>query len=492
MFIWYTAPTFAAALLFWLLAAYILTRSSRNAISIAAVTAVGSTAAFLLGEAMEANASGPDEWLAWARGARWTPPVATVAWYWLTALLIREQEAEAARRYLRIVGYPLGLLFGVIGLIFAAAVYVDDILWVWSEGPYAATEAASYLPYSVPGGPLHAAFVPFVLATAIAASLNLVLAWRASSWAGRHGRFTWLLVSSLLFLPEVGSLTTHHFYRIALPTWLNHLALALAMAVMAANIAAYDHLRHGRTIRLDLLYFLSAWALIGAAFAPLFILAGGGYSFRLLGLLAVTLALAILAHALADPARRVFDPLFFGPEVQRLRSNLAAVAQDAALTRSENFGALLSQAQAEIAEVSREHLVRLTAEALRRLNDPAALAECGLITRLPRTLAAACATGANGQEGTDTPLRQARAMREVLARAIERLKPPDRDAALGAPESLQYHILREEYLLGKPNNQIMTRHSISEGTFHRNRRRAVAILAQELAREEEKQPIQQL
>ena len=76
----------------------------------------------------------------------------------------------------------------------------------------------------------------------------------------------------------------------------------------------------------------------------------------------------------------------------------------------------------------------------------------------------------------------------MIARAIERLKPPDRTPTLGAPEALQYYILREEYLLGMPNNQIMTRHSISEGTFHRNRRRAVAVLAQELAEEEERQP----
>ena len=82
-------------------------------------------------------------------------------------------------------------------------------------------------------------------------------------------------------------------------------------------------------------------------------------------------------------------------------------------------------------------------------------------------------------------------MREVLARAIERLKPPDRAPALGAPEALQYHILREEYLLGLPNTQILTRHSISEGTFHRHRRRAIAILARELEQEEVRQPLTQ-
>jgi hypothetical protein len=349
-------------------------------------------------------------------------------------------------------------------------------------------EEGSYVRYFVPKGDLYPWFIGFILVAALGSLVNLVLAWRLSSREGRDRRFAWLLVSALLFIPEVVSVTTYHFYGRALPTWFNHLALAVAMAVMAANITAYQHLRHGQTIRLDLFYFLVAWSLICVTFAPLFLIVGGGYTFQLLGLLLFTLVLAILAHAAADPFRRFLDRFFFGREVQLLRSQLSSVVHGAALTRDENLGALLSQAQANLAEVSREHFVRLTEEALRRLNNPAALAECGLIDRLPRTLAAAAALGRDGelpgQAREATPLEQARAVREVLAEAIERLKPPD-----GVPEALQFHILREEYLLGRPNKQIMTRHSISEGTFHRNRRRAIAVLAVELARQEEQLPI---
>jgi hypothetical protein len=61
-----------------------------------------------------------------------------------------------------------------------------------------------------------------------------------------------------------------------------------------------------------------------------------------------------------------------------------------------------------------------------------------------------------------------------------------------SPILREYYILREEYLLGMPTSQTMTRHSVGEGTFHRNRRRAVAALAQELGQEEEKQPAEQL
>ena len=36
-----------------------------------------------------------------------------------------------------------------------------------------------------------------------------------------------------------------------------------------------------------------------------------------------------------------------------------------------------------------------------------------------------------------------------------------------------------------PNKQVAIRHGISEATFHRNRRDAVAVLARELAKQEE-------
>lgn len=128
---------------------------------------------------------------------------------------------------------------------------------------------------------------------------------------------------------------------VALPTWFNHLSLAAAMAVMATNVAAYHHLRHVQTIRADLLYFVAAWAAACAGLAPIFLLVGG-YSFQVLSLLTVTIALLILAQALADPVRRDLDSLFFGSDVQRLRSSLSSIVQDAGLAQDHNFGALLS------------------------------------------------------------------------------------------------------------------------------------------------------
>jgi hypothetical protein len=141
-------------------------------------------------------------------------------------------------------------------------------------------------------------------------------------------------------------------------------------------------------------------------------------------------------------------------------------------------------------EVPLEDLVRLTEEALRRLNNPALLAASGLIARLPLTVAAALERGA--AEGAPSPLEQARGLRLALEASIERLKPGPRNGdPPGEFELLQYSIIHEEYVRGRPNNQIMARLSIGEGTFHRYRRQGIRALAGDLATQEHHAPAQE-
>ena len=135
---------------------------------------------------------------------------------------------------------------------------------------------------------------------------------------------------------------------------------------------------------------------------------------------------------------------------------------------------------------SSEGFPRLVEEALRQLNNPDALSRCELIHRLHGTLAAALSQlSNNGALADPGPLDQAQALREVLVSAIERLKPPGEHIRAGAPEALQYHILHEEYVLDKFTRYIMTRHSISESNFHRNRRAAISAVARHLETQEE-------
>ena len=76
-------------------------------------------------------------------------------------------------------------------------------------------------------------------------------------------------------------------------------------------------------------------------------------------------------------------------------------------------------------------------------------------------------------------------MRSALIATVERMKPIEDGVGPESPAALQYRILQEEYLQGLLNKQIMTRHSISEGTFNRNRRQAIRMLAEELAKQEQ-------
>ena len=118
-------------------------------------------------------------------------------------------------------------------------------------------------------------------------------------------------------------------------------------------------------------------------------------------------------------------------------------------------------------------LRRMVQDALQHLNNLAALSQCELVFLLPRTL------------GEITPLEKAQALREVLIAAMERLKPPGEATRAGAPEALQYHILYEAYVQGKPVAYILTRHNIADSTYHRNRRDAIDLVGGHVLSQEE-------
>ena len=479
---WYSLPTLGAMLLFWLLAAYVLTRSPRSAISLTAVAAQVATAAYLLGQGMAANAATADEWISWVRPLQWGAAAAPTLWYWLTVLLLQEQPFATAHRYLRWVGYPLGVLLALGSAILAGCIYVDDSLYRWSAIASSPPDAGAYVRFILPTGPLYPAFSTLIALATLTAAGNVVLALRLPLEQERRRRFGWLLLAAVLFIVGANALSVVNLVTLAgVPTWLGHIVLAAAMIAMAWNVAAYSLLFKGQVIRTDFLYFLTAIGLICGIYALFFLAAGLQYSFQLVGVAVVTLVLVIITHALVDIGRQALDRVFYGSDVRHLRANLASTIQNAAMTPS--LPAVLAEAQQEIAQVTTEYLVRLTEQALRRLNSPAALADCELVERIPRVIATTQGGSDAAGLGTLTPLERARALRETLTAAIERLKPPDGDAA-GTPAGVQYAILREEYLLGLLNKQIMARHSLSEGTFHRNRRQAIETLARELESQE--------
>ena len=118
-------------------------------------------------------------------------------------------------------------------------------------------------------------------------------------------------------------------------------------------------------------------------------------------------------------------------------------------------------------------------EALRRLDDTAALSRSQLISLLPRTLTHI------GVASPPTALEKAQSLREALIAAIERLKPPGDAVGLASPPALQYHILHEAYVQRRPVAYILTRLSIAEATYFRNRKAAIDALTRHLLSREE-------
>jgi hypothetical protein len=179
----------------------------------------------------------------------------------------------------------------------------------------------------------------------------------------------------------------------------------------------------------------------------------------------------------------LFDRLFYGPTVRRSRLELDTLAERvarqpdelAALTEVREGVEALVRAQtpplgAAAVGGAPTDLRVLVEGALRHLNDLPTLSQHPLLDRL---------TG----EGA-TAIDRGTWLRERLAEAIERLRPPGEPPARGSSAGpgafLHYLVLREAYLEGRLNKQIMQRYYLSEGTFHRARRRAIDAVATDL------------
>lgn len=484
VFNWATLPTFAVMLLFWLLAAYILTRGPRGPVSLAAAGAQAAAAAFLFGQGMQANATAVADWGPWERNLIWGAVLAPALWYWLTYLLLSEQRSPRTAAYTRRIALPLCVVFAALSVAVIALMYSDDLIFRWNAPVLLPASSVFYSHFRVPEGPLYWLFMVLLAGTTVAAPVNIGLGWHVEPDPSRRKRLAWLLLSALLFLLGANTLGIASSTRLV-GDWANipsHLALGAAMLIMVWNVAAYSLLLKGQVIRRDALYFLVSLSLVCLLYTAVFLsLAHVTYSFQLLGAFLGVLILAVLSHALIDVGRHWLDRLFFSGEVRALRSNLSGAVQDAALT--PRLGDVISDAQRELDQAAATHLARITEDALRRLNNPAALAACDLAAQIRLVLAAAAVEEAGVVAGELTPLQRARLLRATLLQTIDSLKPSTAEAL--SPAALHHEILREEYVDGIPNRQIMLRHSISESTFHRIRRDAILILARELSEQED-------
>jgi hypothetical protein len=111
---------------------------------------------------------------------------------------------------------------------------------------------------------------------------------------------------------------------------------------------------------------------------------------------------------------------------------------------------------------------------LQHLSDYILLGQSGLVEEL--------------MIGGATHIERGKAVRDNLLQAIESLRP-DRTRPTGIPprEWHSYIILHDAYVEDVPNRDIMSQLYVSEGTFHRQRRKALRAVARSLV--EAKQPM---
>jgi hypothetical protein len=117
---------------------------------------------------------------------------------------------------------------------------------------------------------------------------------------------------------------------------------------------------------------------------------------------------------------------------------------------------------------------RSVEEALRNLYDYAYLADSAL-AKLKRVQTSISNSG-------NTHLDRGKLVYQTILEALEKLRPPGELPREPIPRQwYPYLILYNAYLENKPNNEIMSRLYISEGTFNRTRRSAIRSLARVLS-----------
>jgi hypothetical protein len=492
-----SALLYGGVLLVWALALYVATRSEGGGrIPVLTVLAMVALSVYLLGQAIADIAPSVVVWARWL-AATW-PGAALAPALWASlalAMLVQEGPIESRTR---LAGWfwPVSGILIAIGAALAVLGTSTNLVEDWSDpinlsGPLEVGTGG--LPH-VPDGALFPIF-------RIYASVCVVVAL-ASFWSARgasepgtplRARFDGLLGTSVLFLLGVLELVwvSTTWGTTGLP---GHLLVILGMLLFGWNIARYGALLTGEVVRADVLaYALTTVGIIVVygGLAAILVPREFDWLARLLPILLLIMA----THVLAETRGNLLDRWLFEPVVATLRGQLRLQANR--VVRQPDPVTALADVQQNLADVIRAQETRVDLEpppasdgavseptaasaptdfrllvegALRHLDDPPALSQHPLLAAVRLDMA--------------SPLENAAALRSELVRAVERLRPsgprptPGSDGRRGG--WLPYLVLYEAYVETRPNKQIMQRYYVSEGTFHRTRRRAIDAVATDL------------
>lgn len=238
------------------------------------------------------------------------PTLSAALWYHLSVVFV---PSSTWRRLLVPLGYGLA----------AVCIFLLNQTELIFVGPGGGT---SIVTAEVPTGPLYPIPGALLLGWPVLGLWNFNTALQASPPAVRS-QVMILRVAAMVTVGSVMYLLLPELARIAVPTLLGDLGLALAVTLIGYALARYNAFLEGRATTADLPY-----ASVAMAVTVLSYLAVTSLSYRFYGipLAALTLlfVLVIVSHTLYDGFRSQLDRLFYRRSLARLRRGLRVLAQD--------------------------------------------------------------------------------------------------------------------------------------------------------------------
>jgi hypothetical protein len=465
----------AGAVLVWALALYVASRSPTRRVSLLSAAAMLCLAIYLMGEALGALATDLPTWAAWLRRTWWAPSLALPIWLTLSLALTIEEGPPAWSNAARKSFVPVAVASISIGAIFGALGVFSTQVQNWNA-PFTLGDDPALGVRHIPASQLLPLFQLFALICLVWPAFNLGMLWRVSPpGSPLRSRFAWLTASACLFLAGGAwvVIASGIFRFVGLP---GQLLLVVGMLILGWNMARYGALVAGEQVLSDFLAYAATMAAIVLVYGGVLLTLAPDYGWIERGV--PLLLLVMTTHVLVDARGHVLQGLLYAPLVSTLSTQLRDLGNR--VVRQPDELSALADVRETVDQILRERsptpdtdLRVLVEGALRHLNDLPTLSEHPLLAELPAL-----------EETGGTPLERAAQLRNVLDQAIERLRPSGARPTPGSSAVggwLHYLVLKEAYVDGRPNKQIMQRYALSEGTFHRARRRAIDAVASDVA-----------
>jgi hypothetical protein len=319
------------------------------------------------------------------------------------------------------------------------------------------------------------AYQVFALACVLGAAIGFIgLTAHSTRGTPVRTRFVGLSLSAAAFVLGAGWLAVASgvFGLNGLP---GQILLIAGMVNVGWNVARYGALLASEEVGGDFVAFAATMLAIVAVYGSLALLLAPDpvWFERALPLL----LLIMTTHVVVDTRGNLLDRVVYVPLLSTLRGQLRELANR--VVRQPDELTALADVRETVDQILRERASDVAVEstdmrvmvegAMRHMNDMPALSQHALASLL---------------QVTGLPLERAAALRNQLDLAIERLRPSGARPNPGSGNVggwLHYLVLKEAYVDGRPNKQIMQRYMLSEGTFHRARRRAIDAVAADLA-----------